>query len=94
VSEQEQMEQMLAEAIKSKRPVLVNPTDDEIRRAAEDLRLEGRLICTACRKPIREESFRTQRIAFSPRLQAVAHLHEACEDGFNTAMEERMEHKA
>lgn len=85
----EQMERILAEAIQSKRPVLVNPTEDQIRLAAEELRRDGRLICTACRKPIREESFRSQRISFSSRLQAVAHLHEACEAAFNTAMAQR-----
>lgn len=94
MSEEEKMEQMLAEAIQTKRPVLVNPTDDEIRRAAEGLRQEGRLICTACRKPIREENFRTQRISFSPRLQAVAHLHTDCEKEFSAAMDERAERNA
>lgn len=85
----EQMERMLAEAIRDKRPVLINPTEDEIRRKAEELRLEGRLICTSCRKPIFEESFRTRRITFGPRLEALAHLHEACEPAFQQAMDDK-----
>lgn len=85
----ERMERMLAEAIQAKRPVLVNPTEDEIRRKAEELRLEGKLICTACRRAIQDEDFRTRRIAFGPRLEAVAHLHAACEEAFAAAMEEQ-----
>lgn len=85
----ERIKQMLAEAIQTKRPVLVNPTEDEIRSAAESLRLEGRLLCTACRKPIAEEDFQTKRVNFGPRLQAVAHLHASCEASFTAAMEER-----
>lgn len=75
----ERLQRLLAEAITSDRPVLVNPSEDELRTAAERLRQEGRLICTACRKPITGE-FQTKRIEFSPRLQAVAHLHPSCED--------------
>jgi hypothetical protein len=84
----ERMERMLAEAIQANRPVLVNPTEDEIHSKAEELRLEGKLICTACRKPIHEEDFRTRRITFGPRLEAVAHLHVACEADFAAAMEQ------
>lgn len=82
----ERMERILAEAIQTRRPVLINPTEDEIRRKAEELRLEGRLICTGCRKPIHEESFETRRITFGPRLEAVAHLHLGCVDAFAAAM--------
>lgn len=85
----EWVERMLAEAIQTKRPVLVNPTEDELRRKAEELQQEGRLICTACRKPIQEPEFRTRRVAFGPRLEVVAHLHQACEPEFAAAMEER-----
>lgn len=84
----ERLERMLAEAIQSKRPVLVNPTEDELRRKAEELRLEGKLICTFCRKPILEPEFRTRRVSFGPRLEGVAHLHVACEPSFAVAMEE------
>lgn len=83
----DKMEQLLAEAIQAKRPVLVNPTEDEIRNAAEGLRQAGRLICTACRRPIADEDFRTRRIEFGPRLQAVAHLHVACEEEFTRSMD-------
>lgn len=75
----ERLEQLLAEAIRSDRPVLVNPTEEEIRLAAERLRMEGRLICTRCRQPITEEKFVTRRIEFGPRLQAIAHLHTGCD---------------
>lgn len=84
----DRMERMLVEAIRTQRPVLVNPTEDEIRRAADDLRTAGRLICTACRRPIQTESFVSQRIAFGERLEAVAHLHLECEEGFSLAMQQ------
>lgn len=84
----ERLERMLAEAIRSNRPMLVNPTEDELRRKAEELRQEGKLICTSCRKPITEGEFRTRRIAFGPRLEGVAHLHVACEAAFAAAMEQ------
>lgn len=87
------IERMLAEAIQTKRPVLVNPTEDEIRRKAEELRLEGKLYCTHCRKPIHEEDFRTRRISFGPRLEAVAHLHVECAQEFAAAMEAHQEPK-
>ncbi len=90
----EQMERILTEALQSKRPVLVNPTEDEIRRAAEGLRLEGRLICTACRKPIREEDFHSERISFGPRLQAIVHLHETCRRSFADALAQRQDQQA
>jgi hypothetical protein len=85
------MERILAAAIASQRPVLVNPTSDELRQKAEELRLQGRLICTFCRKPIQEPEFHTRRIAFGPRLEAVAHLHHGCQVDFAAAMEERAE---
>lgn len=75
----ERLERLLAEAIRSDRPVLVNPTEDEIRAAALRLQEEGRLICTNCRKPIREAEFVTRRIEFGPRLQAIAHMHPGCD---------------
>jgi hypothetical protein len=83
----ERLERMLAEALKDRRPVLVNPTEDDIRRKAEELREEGRLICTACRKPIQDEDFRTRRVSFGPRLEAIAHLHPDCEPHFDTGLE-------
>ncbi len=76
----ERLERILAEAIRTDRPVLVNPTEDEIRAAALKLLQEGRLICTKCRKAIRDEGFVTRRIEFGPRLQAIAHLHTGCEE--------------
>jgi len=76
----ERLERILAEAIRTERPVLVNPTEDEIRAAALRLLQEGRLICTRCRKPIRDDQFVTRRIEFGPRLQAIAHLHTGCEE--------------
>jgi len=87
----EQLERILTEAIQTRRPVLVNPSEEEIRRAAEDLRRSGRLICTACRKPIGSEAFVSRRIAFGPRLEAVAHLHAECEAEFASAMAEGAE---
>jgi Na+-translocating ferredoxin:NAD+ oxidoreductase RNF subunit RnfB len=78
----ERIEEILAAAIQTERPVLVNPTEDEIRLKAEELRMAGKLMCTGCRKPIQEPQFRTRRIAFGPRLEAVAHLHVACESAF------------
>jgi hypothetical protein len=72
------MERLLAEAIQSRRPVLVNPTDEQIRAAAEDLRQAGRLICTVCREPITGERFATRRISCGPRLEALAHVHLEC----------------
>lgn len=82
----QRMERILAEALASQRPVLVNPTEDEIRLKAEEMRETGRLICTFCRKPIASSVFSTRRIAFGPRLQAVAHLHEGCEEPFEAGM--------
>ncbi|HLN64685.1 MAG TPA: hypothetical protein VK464_24445 [Symbiobacteriaceae bacterium] len=87
----DRMERILAEAIAAQRPVLVNPTEDEIRLKAEELRQAGKLTCTFCRRPILEESFRTRRISFGPRLQAVAHLHCDCEEPFAAGVEERAE---
>lgn len=75
----EGLERLLVEAIKSDRPVLLNPSEDEIRAAAERLRTEGRLICTRCRKPIKDADFVTRRIEFGPRLQAIAHMHAGCD---------------
>jgi hypothetical protein len=75
----EQMRRLLAEAVASDRPVLVNPTDEEIRAAAEALRQQGRLICTNCRRPILESEFRSQRLQLGPQVQAVAHTHLCCE---------------
>ncbi|MFZ5816642.1 MAG: hypothetical protein ACOY93_15335 [Bacillota bacterium] len=77
----ERLERLLTEAIRNDRPVLVNPTEDEIRAAADRLRSEGRLICTRCRKAIEEANFVTRRIEFGPRLQAIAHLHPGCSEG-------------
>lgn len=88
----ERIERLLAEAIETQRPVLVNPSEDEIRRAAEELRLAGRLICTSCRKPISDELFLTRRINFGRRLQAVAHLHATCATAFAAALDSREEH--
>lgn len=76
----ERLERLLAEALRNDRPVLVNPTEDELRTAAERLRLEGRLICTKCRKPITDEDFISRRIEFGPRLQAIAHMHPGCDE--------------
>ena len=90
----EEMKQILAAALASQRPVLVNPTEDELRRKADELRLEGRLICTYCRKPIAEGDFHTRRIAFGPRIEAVAHLHLVCGPAFTAAMEERERQRA
>lgn len=85
----ERMKEILAEAIQTRRPVLINPTEDEIRLKAEELREQGRLICTNCRRPIHDEDFRTRRIAFGPRLEAIAHLHLGCETEFADALAER-----
>lgn len=76
----ERLERLLAEAIRADRPVLVNPTEDEIRAAAERLRQEGRLTCTKCRRPITDAGFVTRRIEFGPRLQAIAHVHTECDE--------------
>lgn len=73
------MERLLAEAIRTDRPVLIDPTEDEIHAAAERLRQEGRLTCTRCRKGIQDPDFVTRRISFGPRLQAVVHLHPGCD---------------
>ena len=85
----ERLERLLAEAIQNDRPVLVNPTEDELRTAAERLRLEGRLICTRCRKVINDADFVTKRIEFGPRLQAIAHLHAGCDASLVPGQEER-----
>jgi hypothetical protein len=85
----ERMERILAQALAAQRPVLVNPTEDEIRRKAEEMRQAGKLVCTFCRRPIAEEPFATRRISFGSRLQAVAHVHVACEGSFESAMVER-----
>lgn len=90
----EEIKQILAAAIASDRPVLINPTEDELRKKADELRLEGRLICTYCRRPIEEESFESRRIAFGPRIEAVAHLHLACGPAFASAMAEREKQRA
>jgi len=78
------MERLLADAMRADRPVLIDPTEDELRAAADRLRQEGRLVCTRCRKGIHDEHFITRRIAFGPRLQAVVHLHPECDDGIVT----------
>lgn len=75
----EQERRLLAQAVASERPVLVNPTDEELRAAAEALRLEGRLVCSQCHQPIREPEFRSQRLELGPQLQAVAHTHLSCD---------------
>jgi hypothetical protein len=75
------MERLLADALKADRPVLVDPSEDELRAAAERLRREGRLTCKRCGKPIEEEGFVTHRVNFGPRLQVVVHLHPGCDDG-------------
>lgn len=77
----EEMERLLADALQADRPVLVDPSEDELRAAAERLRREGRLTCKRCGKPIEEEGFVTHRISFGPRLQVVVHLHPGCDDG-------------
>lgn len=87
----DEMGRMLAEAAASRERVLIDPTADEIRRKAESLRLEGKLACTFCRKPIGDEPFETRRIVFGTRLEAVAHLHAACGPAFAAALEERVE---
>jgi hypothetical protein len=75
----EQVRRLLEEAVAQERPVLVNPTDAEVRSAAESLRLQGKLICSQCHQPIREPEFRSQRLDLGPQLQAVAHTHLNCE---------------
>ncbi|HEY8347327.1 MAG TPA: hypothetical protein VIL07_08640 [Symbiobacteriaceae bacterium] len=87
----ERLQRLLAEAIQNGRPMLLNPTEDEIRRKAEELRQEGKLICTSCKKPIREPDFRTRRIAFGPRLEGIAHLHPGCEAAFVASVEKETE---
>jgi hypothetical protein len=77
----EQVRRLLEEAVARERPVLVNPTDEEIRSAAETLRLQGKLICSSCHEPIRETEFRSQRLDLGPQLQAVAHTHLGCDGG-------------
>ncbi|MBP2016820.1 hypothetical protein J2Z79_000193 [Symbiobacterium terraclitae] len=77
----DEMERLLADALKADRPVLVDPSEDELRAAAERLRREGRLTCKRCGKPIEEEGFVTHRVNFGPRLQVVVHLHAGCDDG-------------
>jgi len=74
----ERLGRILADAIQTGRPILVNPTEEEIRLAAERLRGEGKLMCTVCRQPIQEETFRTQRVSFGSQMDAVAHVHERC----------------
>lgn len=76
----EEMERLLVNAIEAERPVLIDPTEDELRAAAERLRMEGKLYCTRCRKPIQDSKFITRRISFGPRLQAVVNLHPECDD--------------
>lgn len=84
----ERLERMLAEALQAKRPVLVNPTEEELRRTAEQLRSSGNLTCTACRSPITEEIYFTRRISLGKGLEALAHLHPACAETFTAAMEQ------
>ncbi|MGE5676349.1 MAG: hypothetical protein ACM3XM_21100 [Mycobacterium leprae] len=75
----ERLKEILAAAVQSQRPVLVNPTEDEIQKTAERLRLERKLICTACHKPILEPDFHSRRVSLGPRLVAIAHLHPDCD---------------
>jgi len=84
----DEMERLLADALRSDRPVLIDPSEDELRAAAERLRQEGKLTCTRCRKAILEEGFITRRINFGPRLQVVVHLHPGCDDGSLTDPQE------
>jgi hypothetical protein len=81
----DEMKRLLSEALQSQR-VLVNPTEDELRHKAEELREKGELKCTACRKPIYDELFETRRVTFGPRIEAIAHLHMGCAEAFRTSM--------
>ncbi|HWI66722.1 MAG TPA: hypothetical protein VNT75_33325 [Symbiobacteriaceae bacterium] len=83
------MERLLAQTLASQGRVLVDPTHDELRRRAEELRELGRLNCTFCRKPISAGAFATRRLRFGTRLEVVANLHPECEEGFAAATEER-----
>ncbi|MDF2629157.1 MAG: hypothetical protein K0R39_2988 [Symbiobacteriaceae bacterium] len=62
--------------------VMVDATEGDMRRRAEELMAAGQLTCTFCRRPIADEMFATRRLLFGPRLVLAANLHQACEAGF------------
>lgn len=76
----EEMRRLLVEAAQTEQRVLIDPSEDELRAAAERLRAEGKLYCTRCRKLIQDDGFVTRRISFGPRLQAVVNLHPECDE--------------
>lgn len=76
----EEIRRALSDADQGAQRVLIEPTEDELRAAADRLRREGKLYCTRCRKPIRDERFVTRRISFGPRLQAAVNLHPECDE--------------
>ena len=84
------MERLLTQALASEGRVLIDPTHDDLRRRAEELRELGRLHCTFCRKPIAEAVFATRRLRFGSRLEVVANLHPDCEADFMAATAQRV----
>ena len=74
------MKRLLVDAAQTEQRVLIDPSEDELRAAAERLRAEGKLYCTRCRKLVQDDRFITRRISFGPRLQAVVNLHPECDD--------------
>lgn len=79
----------MAQSLMDQGRVLIDATEDEMRRRAEALMAAGQLTCTFCRRPIMDDSFTTRRLLFGPRLVLAANLHPACEGGFLADMQSR-----
>lgn len=83
------VERRTAQSLMDQGRVLIDATDDEMRRRAVALMAAGQLNCTFCRRPIVDETFATRRLLFGPRLVLAANLHPACEESFMTDVQSR-----
>lgn len=79
----------MAQSLMDQGRVLIDATEDEMRRRAEALMAAGQLNCTFCRRPIVDEAFATRRLLFGPRLVLAANLHPACEESFLAEVQNR-----
>lgn len=85
----DEVKRLLGDTVQAGQRILIDPSEDELRAAAERLRKEGKLYCTRCRKQIQDDRFITRRISFGPRLQAVVNLHPECDDQESAQPRER-----
>ena len=76
----DEVKRLTVNTAQAEQRILIDPSEDELRAAAERLRREGKLYCTRCRRQIQDDRFITRRVSFGPRLQAVVNLHPECDD--------------